>query len=91
MPISSQLRSHRLFSENWERLAYLVDAATLYHTGDIHGLLANQHSLQMNTVSCACTAKHQSIGAPYSMKPQSKLAVSDAMWTIFRSKSGCIY
>ena len=33
MPISSQLRSHRLFSENWERLAYLVDAATLYHTG----------------------------------------------------------
>ena len=33
VPISSQLRSHRLFSENWERLAYLVDAATLYHTG----------------------------------------------------------
>ena len=33
VPISSQLRSHRLFSENWERLAHLVDAATLYHTG----------------------------------------------------------
>jgi len=33
VPISSQLRSHRLFAENWERLAYLVDAATLYHTG----------------------------------------------------------
>ncbi len=36
VPISSQLRSHRLFSENWERLAYLVDAATLYHTGVNH-------------------------------------------------------
>ncbi|KAK9905596.1 hypothetical protein WJX75_002717 [Coccomyxa subellipsoidea] len=33
VPISSQLRSHRLFSDNWERLAHLTDSATLYHTG----------------------------------------------------------
>lgn len=33
VPIHAQLRSHRLFSENWERLAHLVDSATLYHTG----------------------------------------------------------
>ncbi len=33
VPISSQLRSHRLFSDNWERLAHLADSATLYHTG----------------------------------------------------------
>jgi hypothetical protein len=33
VPIPSQLRSHRLFSENFERLAHLVDSATLYHTG----------------------------------------------------------
>ncbi|GMH36595.1 hypothetical protein BSKO_04468 [Bryopsis sp. KO-2023] len=33
VPISSQLRSHRLFSENFEKIAKLVDSATLYHTG----------------------------------------------------------
>ena len=33
VPIPSQLRSHRLFSENWEGLAHSVDSATLYHTG----------------------------------------------------------
>ena len=27
------LRSHRLFSEHYERTAHLVDVATLYHTG----------------------------------------------------------
>ena len=27
------LRSHRLFSEHFERTAHLVDVATLYHTG----------------------------------------------------------
>ena len=34
VPIPSQLRSHRLFSENWEGLAHAVDSATLYHTGE---------------------------------------------------------
>jgi hypothetical protein len=59
VPISSQLRSHRLFSENWERLAYLVDAATLYHTGKhmfpsstphghTKGLQHPQHTLARN-------------------------------------------
>eukprot|EP00884_Botryococcus_braunii_P011681 jgi/Botrbrau1/20513/Bobra.145_2s0066.1 len=33
VPISAQLRSHRLFSENFARCAMLVDVATLYHTG----------------------------------------------------------
>lgn len=33
VPIPSQLRSHRLFSQNFEELAKLVDSATLYHTG----------------------------------------------------------
>ncbi len=28
------LRSHRLFSEHYERTAHLVDVATLYHTGN---------------------------------------------------------
>lgn len=30
---STLLRSHRLFSEHFERTAHLVDVATLYHTG----------------------------------------------------------
>ena len=30
------LRSHRLFSEHYERTAHLVDVATLYHTGQHH-------------------------------------------------------
>lgn len=33
VPIHLQLRSHRLFSENFEEFAHLVDSATLYHTG----------------------------------------------------------
>lgn len=33
VPISLQLRSHRLCSENFAHYAMLVDAATLYHTG----------------------------------------------------------
>ncbi len=33
VPIQSQLRSHQLFSENFEELALLADSATLYHTG----------------------------------------------------------
>lgn len=33
VPVRSQLRSHRLFSRNFETFAGLVDAATLYHTG----------------------------------------------------------
>eukprot|EP00210_Caulerpa_lentillifera_P007168 g6858.t1 len=31
--ISSQLRSHRLFSQNFNEMAKLVDSVTLYHTG----------------------------------------------------------
>ena len=34
VPISSQLRSHQLFSQNFDCFAGLVDSATLYHTGD---------------------------------------------------------
>ncbi|CAD7696114.1 unnamed protein product [Ostreobium quekettii] len=33
VPVSSQLRSHRLFAQNFETMADLVDTATLYHTG----------------------------------------------------------
>ncbi|KAK9832479.1 hypothetical protein WJX81_000145 [Elliptochloris bilobata] len=33
VPIHLQLRSHRLFSENFDEFAHLVDCATLYHTG----------------------------------------------------------
>ena len=33
VPVPAQLRSHRLFSENFEHIAHLVDSATLYHTG----------------------------------------------------------
>lgn len=33
VPVRSQLRSHRLFSRNFETFASLVDSATLYHTG----------------------------------------------------------
>jgi len=36
VPIHLQLRSHRLFSENFEEFAHLVDCATLYHTGARH-------------------------------------------------------
>ena len=34
VPVPAQLRSHRLFSENFEHIAHLVDSATLYHTGE---------------------------------------------------------
>jgi len=34
VPIVNQLRSHRLFSQNFEAIAKLVDSATLYHTGN---------------------------------------------------------
>jgi hypothetical protein len=33
VPVAAQLRSHRLFAENWCRYCKLVDSATLYHTG----------------------------------------------------------
>ena len=33
VPVPSQLRSHRLFAENFETFAGLVDSTTLYHTG----------------------------------------------------------
>ena len=33
VPVPSQLRSHRLFAENFEKFTSLVDSATLYHTG----------------------------------------------------------
>ena len=33
VPISSQLRSHQLFSQNFDCFTGLVDSATLYHTG----------------------------------------------------------
>ena len=33
VPVRAQLRSHRLFAENFEAVADLVDSATLYHTG----------------------------------------------------------
>jgi len=33
VPVHSQLRSHRLFAENFEDFAAVVDSATLYHTG----------------------------------------------------------
>ncbi len=35
VPISSQLRSHQLFSQNFDCFAGLVDSATLYHTGAV--------------------------------------------------------
>ena len=35
VPVPSQLRSHRLFAENFETFANAVDSATLYHTGEI--------------------------------------------------------
>lgn len=34
VPVEAQLRSHRLFSENFEAFTGLVDSATLYDTGD---------------------------------------------------------
>ena len=33
VPVPSQLRSHRLFAENFENFANAADSATLYHTG----------------------------------------------------------
>lgn len=33
VPVSSQLRSHQLFSQHFEDYSQLVDSATLYHTG----------------------------------------------------------
>ena len=51
VPVSQQLRSHRLFAEHWERLAHQVDAATLHFTGaplapspDLHAI---PHNLQL--------------------------------------------
>jgi hypothetical protein len=35
VPVHSQLRSHRLFAENFEDFANAVDSATLYHTGTV--------------------------------------------------------
>jgi copper homeostasis protein CutC len=35
VPVHSQLRSHRLFAENFEDFASVVDSATLYHTGEL--------------------------------------------------------
>ena len=34
VPVAAQLRSHRLFSENFEAFTKLVDCATLYDTGN---------------------------------------------------------
>ena len=33
VPVSAQLRSHRLFARNWCTYCKLLDSATLYHTG----------------------------------------------------------
>lgn len=33
VPVEAQLRSHRLFSENFEEFTRLVDCSTLYDTG----------------------------------------------------------
>ena len=31
--VAAQLRSHRLFSDNWTKICKMMDSATLYHTG----------------------------------------------------------
>jgi hypothetical protein len=49
VPVAAQLRSHRLFSENWEGLAHAVDSATLYHTGE--ALPPSPSSLLLSGVS----------------------------------------
>ena len=43
------LRSHRLFSEHYERTAHLVDVATLYHTGNT----------TLTRICCICHAGHR--------------------------------
>lgn len=43
VPVASQLRSHRLFSENWEHLAHLVDMATMFNTG-VCAVPGNEHA-----------------------------------------------
>ena len=43
------LRSHRLFSEHYERTAHLVDVATLYHTGNT----------TLTCICCICHAGHR--------------------------------
>lgn len=40
VPVPSQLRSHRLFAENFETFANAVDSATLYHTGASHSIFS---------------------------------------------------
>ena len=51
------LRSHRLFSEHFERTAHMVDVATLYHTGDVlqHIVLsAATRCSMLNSHTCMC-------------------------------------
>lgn len=49
MPVPSQLRSHRLFAENFETFANAVDSATLYHTGETQTCM--QHKLVLYSIT----------------------------------------
>lgn len=54
VPVSAQLRSHRLFSDNFEHIAHLVDSATLYHTGkpSHHPGLTQKATCSFRNLSC---------------------------------------
>lgn len=58
VPVTAQLRSHRLFSENFEAFTGLVDCATLYDTGMSQALtdkmLAGAHEPKSLEVGLTC-------------------------------------
>ena len=77
------LRSHRLFSEHFERTAHLVDVATLYHTGA--GL---QHIVLSAATRCS-TAMHAP--ACFGCMP-GVLARSSSLWYLlcFSVTDNCV-
>ena len=55
VPISTQLRSHRLISEHFEDTAKQCDTTTLYHTGLNH--MSNHACLLCSLTSCSATGR----------------------------------
>ncbi|KAK9816033.1 hypothetical protein WJX74_000855 [Apatococcus lobatus] len=76
VPVSAQLRSHRLFSDNFEHIAHLVDSATLYHTG-----------AALTTFNKAHVDLSPQIIAHRSTATRGQMLVNPPFWAEFKHKS----
>ena len=54
VPVAAQLRSHRLFADNWPRYCKLLNSATLYHTGACHATLIAQSRMMVRVFWGCC-------------------------------------